>query len=198
MQQPLQETTGMEKVKGGLNVLAFGARALAMPAELFLRRSGTFGHRYFGFQALAGIIAIPLWSMFWPDRSPVWLVRFMFLVLAMLLIVRIRTALRGARSNNFHSGYGGLPRLTRLLGAHRERMLKCGVEPLVTFVAGAFLCALDEPLGSFVMASGAGLYLSANLVEASIQARIADLNDSMLEQREVLDRWRTMQQDRRN
>jgi hypothetical protein len=186
----------MENVKSGMNVLAFLARAFAMPAELFLRRSGTFGHRYFGFQAVAGLFVIPLWSVLWPDRHPFWLNRFMLLVLGMLLIVRMRTTVRGERSCNFHSRYAGLPRLTRLFGEDRERIIKCGIEPMTTLIAGSLLCAVDEPLGSFIMASALGLYISANLVEASIQTRVADLNDAMLEQREVLDRWRTTQRDR--
>lgn len=196
-QDQQQQPQPFERIRFGMVATLFVAKSIAFPSEMMLRNPRTFGVRYFGIQALAGLVNIPLWMLFWPGASPLCLILFGLAVLAMMAYTRARMVMRREHRPMFHSRYSGQPRLARVFGIHREQAIKCVAEPLAVFLTGGLVSTLDAPLGTYLMASAAGLWASANIIEAVIRARVVDLNDQMLENREVFDRWETLRRKQR-
>ncbi|MCL4742945.1 MAG: hypothetical protein KJZ54_12170, partial [Phycisphaerales bacterium] len=77
-----------------LGVMTFVTRALAVTVEVFLRRSDSFGERFFGLQAAAGTVFILFWPVFWEGHSADPMLVFLALYWLALLTARMRTKAR--------------------------------------------------------------------------------------------------------
>src|SRR4051812_49403511 len=106
MQQE-QDQSGPERFKAVAFWLAFICRALAFSLEVFLHKSGTFGRRYVGMQALAATLIIFFFPVFMPEHDPRPLQGFMLLYLAMCLLVRVGTCVRRRKGDDVHTYYNG-------------------------------------------------------------------------------------------
>ena len=189
-EQAQQGWTPFEDAKKAANILVFTAMAVASPVEVFLRTK--FGSRYFGLAALGGLFVVPLWSLFWPDASPVGLWVFWGLYLVMQLRARIESARMGARGECVHTRYNGWPRLARLFRKMSEQRIKAGVEPLLVIVAGVCLMPVSQPLGSYLMIAGFALGVTHSVIESVERARALEINDALIEQQQTSERFRAM------
>lgn len=182
-------------IRGALVVLLFLARCFAFPAELFLRRPGTFGSRYFGFEVLGGLVRIVFWAALWPGHDPSSLKWLLLVVLLLLALVRVMTLHRDRPGPRYHTRYGGEPELARLLRRTPEWKVKA-LEPVIVLLAGMSLLRWDEPLGSYVMASAAGLFITGAAGLRFQTIRALDMHDALIEQRDAAERLRRMQNGR--
>lgn len=180
-----------EKSVKGARVLVFVARMLASPLEACLRRE--FGPKYFGLQAFASVVLLPLWMAFWPGRSSDGLIGFWVYVLFMFARARAESARMLRNGTNVHTRYNGWPRLSRWFPRMSEAALKAKCEPAFCFIAGILLFCVSEPLGSFVLVATVGLVLTQSTIEAVERARVTELNDAMIEQQILAERFREMQ-----
>lgn len=175
---------------GGL--LAFICQALEASVAVFLRRN--FGRRYFGRQAAAVLLIVPLWSLGWEghDPRPLWV--FLGLYVLGCLWARLATAWRVWRGHDQeHSYYCGTPgvlfwRLFR--GRLSEMQAKGTVEPICVFVIGLLLMPQSEPLGAYLMVAAFGVAASTNIARAYEEKRLLDMRDTFLSQRAFAERFR--------
>jgi len=184
----------LDRMRTGFNVVAFVARSFAMICEVFMHFG--FGSRYLGLHAMAGMLLIPLWAVFWPGRDPSLLLFFWFAYLLALGAARAGIIRSIRRGDKIHSRYNGTPTLLRKRPHLNEVAVKRIVEPIVAMVGGIVLAGLVDPvLGSFLIAAGIGLLIDSNLTEAVQQARAQDTFDAMLEQEQLAHRVRRIRGD---
>lgn len=185
--------SGPERLKTALGWVAFISGALAVSVEVFLHRSRSFGERYVGLQAVAVILIVPIYSMFWEDYDLMPLMRFLGAFLFMCLLVRLGGLVRRRRDGpEVHSRYTGTPRLMRLMPRADERKVKAALEPLLVFFAGIFASPTSEPLGGYLILASVGLAVSVRLSVGYERQRVIDMNDAYLEQRYIAKRFREM------
>lgn len=194
-QEPMSEQRmGIRDVFG---TLTFLARSVALPMEVFLHRTGTFGERYIGLQAGGAVLLILFWPVFCEpthDLRPMLL--FLLAFLGMSTIVRVRTSLRARRSKpQPHTRYNGTPRLMRFLPRMDEVKVKCIMEPLLTWLVGALMLSVSPPLAGFIMVASFGLLASNKLADESEWRRASDMHDAYLDQRRVVERFRDLHRD---
>lgn len=197
MQQQQPEQAGWTPIQDTKNlayVLIFIARALASPVEVILRTR--FGSRYFSWPAVAGLFAVPLWMVFWPHESPVGIWAFWLLYLAMQLRARIETARMVLRGDHVHTRYNGWPRLSRIFKRMPEVRIKAGPEPLLVLLAGALLMEASVPLGSYLIAAAVSLFVTHVVADGVERAQAMEMNDALIEQQQVAERFRRMQNGR--
>jgi hypothetical protein len=97
------------------------------------------------------------------------------------------------RQNNGHSQYSGTPHLGRLLSGWKDENIK-KLEALAVILLGYGVHCLNRPLGDYLMLAAALMFMRAyNLVVQQRDAAI-QMNDRAIEQRQVAERFREMQQ----
>lgn len=171
------------------------ARSFAATVEVFLHRSDSFGERYAGMQVAVGLLLIFLFPVFWEGHSPAGILLFLPAYLIMLCNVRLRSWIRLRRGGSRpHSTYSGAPYLMRFTRMDEER-LKCSVEPMLVMLTGVLVTAIDPPLGSYLIVAGLALGASNGMALQGERRRAIELNDSYLEQRGVVERFRGMRPD---
>lgn len=180
----------LQRMKTAAHVTLFVARAMATPLELCLRRE--FGRNYFGFQALAAFILVPVCIAWWPGYSPNGLVGLWYVMLFMLVRARFETMRLIKQGKSGHSYYNGYPRLAAIFRKKSEVEIKGLYEPALGLVAGGLIANLDEPLGYFLIASAFALFLSQGVIEAVEQARAEQLNDALIDQQQLAERFRKL------
>lgn len=173
--------------------LMFLPRAIAFSVEVFLHTR--IGERYADVQAAAALVIIPMSTLFWPGRDPRPTLCFLALYVLMCVRNRVEGLLARGRSPSTHSRYTGYPRLLRHFPKHDEAGFKLRVEPLLVFVFGSAVAALDEPLGVYLMVAAGCLLVSALASGAVERQMLLDLNDLVIEQRQRAERFRAMQED---
>lgn len=193
-QQQQAGWTPIEDTKNLSYVLLFAARAIASPVEPILRRK--FGTRYFGWATAVGFFAPPLWMMFWPGEDPSGIFVFWLIFLLMQLSARIESARMAAKGQYIHSRYNGWPRLARFFKTMPEQRIKAGPEPLFVFIAGAALMSVTAPLGSYLMVAAFSLFAMHAVADAVERAQAVEMNDALIEQQNVAERFRQMQNGR--
>lgn len=196
MQDPQQPKgwTPVEDARNAASFFAFASRVLSAPVEVFLRTG--FGSRYFGLPSLVAVFAIPLWMLFWPGESGSGIMLFWSLYLLMQLRAWVESARMVARGEIVHTRYNGWPRLARCFRRHGEREIKGAAEPLVVFGIGIGLLPLSLPLGSYLMTASVALAVNHGLMEAVERARALEINDALIEQRSLSEKFRGMQNGR--
>lgn len=176
--------------------IAFITRSMAATLEVFLHRSDTFGSRYFGFQSLAAVIILLLWpALCDPTHNPIPLNIFLVAYLFMVVVARVRSAVRVGRGEvHPHGRYSGLPRL-RFGGRISEVKIKCLAEPALIWIIGGLFLQFSPPLGGYLMVAGTGMFISNTMADASVQRRAQDMHDAYVDQRDVMDRFHDMRRD---
>jgi hypothetical protein len=176
-----------------LNGLLFVSRALAVTVEVFLHRSSTFGARYLGLQAAIGMILVFFFPVFWPQHDATPLLYFLAAFVAMCAAARIATVRRRFRGEHEpHSYYSGAPRLLRQSSRMSECSFKGVVEPAIVWLVGLMVMDWSEPLGSYLVCAGVALMISVGAAVLHERVRALDMNDALIEQKQVSDRWRGM------
>ena len=104
---PQQNADPFHSLRGNLNIVLFIIRTWSTSIEVFLRRD--FGDRYLGWQAMAVLILVPLYSLGWRDYDLQWLSWFIPAYLVRCLYVRVCAFTKRQRGEYWHSYYNGWP-----------------------------------------------------------------------------------------
>lgn len=187
--------TPVQDAKVMARILMFAAESLATTVEVFLHTR--FGVLYFGPAAVAGLAAIPAWILFWPGHDPSGLIVLWLGYVLMAARARAESARLAARGDLEHSRYAGRPRLSRLFPHAREQKLKEVHEPLLVIGVGLALLEFNAPLATYLVAAGVGLAAAATTRAAIQRARVRELNDAWIEQRQAVEAFRELQRGRR-
>lgn len=182
------------RAQNGAHVMVFIVRALALPLEVLLRRR--FGARFFGFPTLAGLVAIPVWITFWPEKNPGPMTGFGALVLLMLIRARVESLRMVAKGDLVHTRYNGWPRIAAIFRRTSETKIKGFIEPVLGLGVGVATMYVYEPLGSFLIVSSIALGMINSTIDAVEQARAMEMNDALIEQQGLAERFREVRGDR--
>ncbi len=104
--------------------------------------------------------------------------------------ISIRDGLRQLR----HSRYSGRPHLCRLLPGWQEIHVKL-VEAVLVLCIGFAIHLLNRPLGDYLMLAGVFVLVRGYCVASALRERAVELNDAVIEQREIAENFRQMQED---
>ncbi len=197
MQSPShgQQATG-RSTQSNLHFPLLVVRSCAVSLEGLLRRD--FGSRYIDFQAALAVPLIIVYANLWPrdDVRPVYWFLFAFLfACAIHRLKNLRRLWRGQKETG-HSYYNGVPLLMRNFPRYSERTIKRVIEPVFVFVTGGVICQVNQPLGSYLLLGAASLFITSGLTDTIERVRAQDLNDSMIEQQGIAERFRDMRGDR--
>jgi hypothetical protein len=174
----------------GLGIVLLVMQTLAVSVEVFLRRR--IGSRYMDKPGAFAVLLIPCWSLFWPEEDPRPLFWFLGAYLVMCARVRMTSLRRRFRGEEGHTRYNGWPIILSLPLLRRlsEAKAKAAVEPLLVVLVGAMVMNSSPPLGSYLVAAAVGLMLSHGALEAHERTRLMDMNDSVIDQRHLAERFR--------
>lgn len=192
--QPQPQRSFIEDAKGVMGWMTLIVQTLATSVQPFVHCR--FGERYFGLQALAVLLLVPLYSLLWEGYDTRPLVYFMGAYLVMCLWARIGLLFRSCHAPREHSYYSGYPRLMRLFPRWNELTVKRGVEPMIVFLIGVFTLRYSEPLGMYLIIAAFGLFSSVHLNLCYERVRALDMHDAMIDQQNVTERFREMRGDR--
>jgi hypothetical protein len=110
----------------------------------------------------------------------------------MCLAHRVDGLIARWRGERGHSYYTGWPHVMCLLRWMREVTVKRFFEPLMLLGLGYLLRQENAPFGTFLMCGGVCLFWSVTLAEEQERARTLDLNDAVIDQQHVAERFRDM------
>ena len=184
----------VSNVPGNGGPLAFFVvQAWATSLEVFLHRQ--FGERYLGVQAAAILILVPVYCLAWPryDLQP--MMAFLLFYLLLCVVHRIGGVARRLRGLHCHSYYTGWPHLMLFLRRSNEVTVKRFVEPLVVLGIGCWIRDGNPPLGTYLIGGSLCVFLAVTLSEQESRQRALDLNDAVIDQQDVTERFRTMRGD---
>lgn len=187
-----QPTSNPDPTKAVLGALNFACRSMAATVEVFLHKSRSFGERYLGLQAAAGVRCLFFYTAFWRygDIRPV--LGFLVLYLVALAMARFGIMSRVRGGEEVHSFYTGAPRIMRWMRGMSEETVKRIVEPMLVFLIGVFVMQANDPLGTYLMLASFALFATGNLAAGFDRMRAMDMNDAYLEQRNVAEQFREM------
>lgn len=191
--QPDGEWTPIEDAKGAAALFVFCMRVMATPSEVILRRR--FGKHALGLPAALALFAIPMWSIFWPDKDPSHLVTFWGVYFVALIQQRLAGIAMYMRGERVHSRYNGDSRLQFLAGRWiSPDGVKGGLEGFLVIVVGFLLMPLSQPLGSFLVVSGMSVIGVMTTIKSVEKARLEQMHDAWLEKQHQSEQFREMEQ----
>jgi len=168
------------------------ARSTALSVEAFLHRG--FGGSYIG-SGLAAFLVMYVFSTFFQGENLGPMAVFAGLYGILWLIACINALIRRWRKmERVHSRYGGRPHLCRLLPGWQEIHVKM-VEAVLVLGIGFVIHLLNRPLGDYMMMAGVLVLVRGYFVASALRNRAVELNDAVIEQREIADHFRQIQQD---
>ena len=176
-----------------LNVLALAIRGWALTLEVFLHHS--FGSRYIGPEGAVALGVMFLYTLCWPPQmmDMFLLYTLSFLGLCMFhRFVMVATTLHGERQ---HSRYSGKPWLYLSNQWISELTFKRWLEPLLALAFGMYLAKSNPPLGVYLALGSGCLFIPANESTIWERQRLRELNDAMIEQRYLAQRFRDLNGD---
>jgi hypothetical protein len=190
MQQ--QQQRGMlEDLKATSNWIAWICQVMSVTVECFLHDQ--FGERYMGAQAALAIPLILIFSLFFPASDVLPLFRFLEAYLLVSFLIRIETSIRRRRGTlPAHTRYNGRPFLARLLPRVNEVTIKRFLEPLLVFVVGCCTMPHSQSLGTYLIVAAIALAGSVNMWTAQQRVQAMDMNDAVISQTEIAERFREM------
>lgn len=168
-------------------------RAWSTSLEVYFHRG--MGERYPG---PIGLLVIPLvffYALCWENRGYDLAPMFWFLIGYFLMLLRHRVSVGWRRRRGIpggHSYYNGLPVCARRFPHCSEERLKRVVEPLLLILLGASICVINPPLGVYVTLGGLCMGLSCDIYDKLDRARALDLQDSMIDQQMLAERFRQL------
>lgn len=188
--QPEQLPSLQERFTNNASLVAFIAQVFAVSVQPLLRTR--LGERYLGIEAGLVLLLIPLYSVFWKGADTTWLYAYLGVFVIACIGAKSDARRRARRGDHEHSFYGGDSLLGRVWPFRRcrEATLKGTVEPLVIASAGCAVMSANAPLGSYLLWSAVAMRMTQKLAEGYQRARMLDLRDAYLEQRQVANRFR--------
>lgn len=191
-QQQEPQSDFVDQARATVNILIFMMRTLAASVVVFLRRN--FGEQYLGGPAAAVLIAVPLFVTAWPGHDVRPLLWFLPVYLYACLLHRVVIVRRKRRGVVLHRYYGGDSLLRRFFPRMSESTMRRGMEPLVAMIAGLLLMPVSEPLGSYIMLAGSGLFISENVNDTMQREHVQRMHDAYLEQQFYMEQFRRNQE----
>jgi len=191
---PQQKQSALESARTGLAVGLFICRSLSVSVEVFLHRG--MGERYLGLQAAAVLLLVPLYSLVWPGYDLRPLMLFLLAYLVMCCLARVSSIAHRLAGEHCHSHYTGWPRGIKPGAKCSELTVKRVVEPAIVMAAGFLLRQVNPPLGTYLMLAGGSLFISVSASETEQRTRALDMNDAVINQEQVADRFRDMRSER--
>lgn len=189
-QQQQQQSSGPSHA-ATMNALGFVARAWATSIEVLFHKR--VGDRYLGLNAAAVLLLIPIYSLFWQGYDLRPLMWFLVVYLGAVVVARLGVVARKRNGVRIHSFYSGYPRFMNDRTKFSEVQFKKCLEPIVSAVFGAGLYVQGEqPLGAYLMIAGACLFITVSMAELQFNQRAMALNDQVIEQEYVAERFREM------
>lgn len=176
--------------RDGLSLGLFLCRTCATSLEVILHKG--MGRRYLGLQAAAALLLIPFYSLAWSEYDLRPLMCFLVVYIVMCFFARVDGLLRGRRGAQQHTFYSGWPRLMGTSTKICELTFKRFVEPALALAFGFALRQVDPPLGTYLMIGGVCLFISVSAAEVAGRERASDMNDAVLEQEWIAERFRDM------
>jgi hypothetical protein len=162
-------------------------RAIALTVEVFLH--GGFGCRYIGcgFMGVGVIYLYSLW--FFPQQMrPLLCYGAIYGIFWLIATANVLICYWRGR-NRVHSLYTGRPLLWRVVPSWKETNVK-QVEALAVILLGFGIHYLSRPLGDWLMLAATIVFLRAYGFAAEQRRRAVELNDSVIEQQMVAERFR--------
>lgn len=175
----------------GLYILRLIRESWASSVELFLHRSD-LGSRYLWHWSGGGVLLIPLYSGFWAGHDQRPLIVFYVLYLVLLVYHRVGGLIRGTAVRR-HSYYPGTPRLAALFPRMRDRTLRLYVEPALVFGVAFLVDNHNLPLCFYLIGASFCLFLSTAEADRVQQRQAMEMNDAVIDQQGVTERFREMQ-----
>lgn len=192
--EPLFSKTG---VNNFLGVFFFIVRTFGVTVEVFLRRSDSFGQRYFGLQAAVGFVLILFWPVLWREHSAGPMLIFLALYWLALLTARVRTKARVRRGGlQPHTLFNGTPTLQKVWRRSSEHRIKTVIEPLYVCLIALCMAIVSVPLAAYLALAGLCAAASSGMSGALQHRRTMDLHDGFLEQRDTAESFRRMRDGR--
>jgi hypothetical protein len=173
----------------GMNIMMFVVHTWAVSMEVFLHRN--MGSRYLGFSSVAVVFLIPMYGAYWEHYDLAPLMRFLAAYVLMAVVSRMIAVSRQNQSVGGHSYYNGYPRMMRDKSRADEVAFKHFREPFVVGIIGLATCQLNQPLGWYWMLGAVSLFVKGSISNRITDVRIMDMNDAMIEQAQLAERFRT-------
>jgi hypothetical protein len=168
-------------------------RSLALSVEVFLHRG--FGSAYVGCGPLAFLIMFLFVQFFYPAQDLRPLAVFAGIYGVLWLIATINVLIRWWRGvQSTHSRYNGRPHLSVAVPTWKEMNVK-HLESLLVILLGFGIHHLNRPLGAYLILAGAFVLLRGYSLASMMRQRAVELNDAVIEQKEVAEQFGQMQQD---
>ncbi len=184
----------LESLAGSFNLAMFICRAWATSLAVFLHRD--IGDRYLGWNAAAVLLLVPLYLLGWKGYDSEPMLLFLLAYTGLCCLARAGAVARRVRGEQFHSLYTGWPRFLGPKAKISELAMKKFWEPAVTFALGwAVREGIDAPLGTYLMLGGICLSITVRTSCAVDDKQALDLNDAVIEQEMIAERFREMRGD---
>jgi hypothetical protein len=184
-------------VNNFLGVFFFIARTFGVTVEVFLRRSDSFGQRYFGLQAAAGFVLILFWPVLWQEYDAGPMLVFLLLYWLALLMARVRTKARVRRGGpQPHTLFNGTSSLQKVWRRSSEQRIKTVIEPLYMCSIALCVAIVSVPLAAYLALAGVCAAASSGMSGALQHRRTMDLHDAFVEQRDTAESFRRMRDGR--
>lgn len=190
-----QQPGRLQQAKSAFGWLLFISKTFAISVEVFLHKG--IGSRYIGIQGLGAAAIIFFWGGFWPEHDVRPMLVYLLFYFAFCFAHRMDALMRMRRGGEQgHSYYTGWPILMRFNKRANEITVKRIVEPMFVFVVGVFMCDVSEPLGTYLMVAAVGLLVSVQSNFIFDQTQATDMNDAMVQQKQLAERLRELRGDR--
>ncbi len=181
-----QSEEPLAQSRDGINFLFLMCQSVGVTCEIFLHRG--FGRRWPGVCGMYGLVVLVLFPLFWPPAEAGPLLCLLGAYIAACVLARICALCSGG--NGAHSRYSGNPRIARLLPFLSESTIKRLIEPMLVFSIGVAMLGVNQPLGVYLILAAWGLFISTNVAEVWARSRAQDLQDAVMEQRDIAERFR--------
>jgi hypothetical protein len=190
-QQSQQQQQADETTRLFIAELVTGlARATALTIEVFLHCN--FGSAYLGC-GVARFVVIGLFSHWCQPQNMGPLLWFSVVYGVFWLIALSNVLLRRWRGQHtVQSRYSGRPHLCRMLPEWREVNVK-QVEALLAMCVGYAIGLVNKPLGHYLLLASSFVLVRAYAHASQLRSRAVELNDSVIEQKMVAERFREIQ-----
>jgi hypothetical protein len=170
MPSPQQQQGGLKK---DLNVFIGLCQIGAYPVEIWLRRPGTCGARYFAGQCYIGLFGLFIIASFTYSTE---LMQVCMASVAWLVVHKLATAKQKVR---VHSRYVGRS-IFSFLGGDVPAIRFW--EPLATFIAGRVMLDEGIPFSGLVMILAVCMFVSGFYTAAAERATLTSIDDARAEQ----------------
>jgi hypothetical protein len=171
-----QNRKPFQGLRDSINLLHLTLQVMAAPVEVWLRKPGTVGERYFGIAAFLSLLFMPMFfaAVEMPDPYGGALI-FWCAYIVMLAVHRVA---RVGRKAEVHSHCMG------------ESIFGYNVEPVVCFLVGGLLCVVSIPVGLYVVCAAFAVSFESEFIKARDRAQVRALRDARIEQENLASQFR--------